>query len=238
LLDEIGCGGVFVQGASLVPLNPDPDQIARKVVAFRQTVQRLAGQKLLGDLTLEFDAVGSVLRHGHSSFESPASRSIAKPKLSTLRGPLHFIAAFASGLVFGLGLIVSHMVNPAKVLAFLDIFGNWGPSLALAMSGAVRGSALGYLLAKRRGGAVFAPRLEITTRRDLDPRLIGGAALFGIGWGLVGLCPGPAIAVLTFGPPQVAVFVAAMIEGMAVFRLVPDDWPHMSFWRKPGGVDG
>jgi uncharacterized protein len=148
------------------------------------------------------------------------------------------LSAFASGLLFGLGLIVSQMVNPAKVLSFLDIFGNWDPSLALVMGGAVVVSALGYLVAKRRGVPVLAPRLEIPTRRDLDPRLIGGAALFGIGWGLVGLCPGPALVGLTFGPWPVFVFVAAMIVGMAIFRLVPADWPQVTFRREATRVDG
>jgi uncharacterized membrane protein YedE/YeeE len=148
------------------------------------------------------------------------------------------VSAFASGLLFGLGLIVSQMVNPAKVLGFLDIFGNWDPSLALVMGGAVAVSALGTLIAKRRGVPVLAPRLEIPTRRDLDLRLIGGAALFGIGWGLVGLCPGPALVGLTFGPWQVFVFVAAMIVGMAVFRLVPADWPQVTFRREASRVDG
>src|SRR4051812_15274264 len=113
---------------------------------------------------------------------------------------LLILSAFASGLLFGLGLIVSQMVNPAKVVGFLDIFGNWDPSLALVMGGAVAVSALGTLIAKRRGVPVLAPRLEIPTRRDLDLRLIGGAALFGSGWGLVGLCPGPALVGVTFGP--------------------------------------
>lgn len=148
------------------------------------------------------------------------------------------VSAFASGLLFGLGLIVSQMVNPAKVLGFLDISGNWDPSLVLVMGGAVAVSALGTFVAKRRGVPVLAPRLEIPTRRDLDPRLIGGAALFGIGWGLVGLCPGPALVGLTFGPWQVFVFVAAMIVGMAVFRLVPADWPQVTFRREATRVDG
>jgi uncharacterized membrane protein YedE/YeeE len=148
------------------------------------------------------------------------------------------LSAFASGLLFGLGLIVSQMVNPAKVPGFLDIFGNWDPSLAFVMGGAVAVSALGYLIAKRRGVPVLAPRLEIPTRRDLDPRLIGGAALFGIGWGLVGLCPGPALVNLTFGPWPVFVFVAAMIVGMMVFRLVPANWPQVTFRREASRVDG
>lgn len=148
------------------------------------------------------------------------------------------ISAFAAGLLFGFGLIVSEMVNPAKVLAFLDVLGSWDPSLAFVMGGAVAVFALGHFIAKRRGDPVFAPRLEIPTRRDLDARLIGGAALFGIGWGLVGLCPGPALTALAFGSWRVFVFVAAMIAGMALFRLVPDDWPRVTFRREPAGVDG
>jgi uncharacterized membrane protein YedE/YeeE len=148
------------------------------------------------------------------------------------------VSAFASGLLFGLGLIVSQMVNPAKVLGFLDISGNWDPSLALVMGGAVAVSALGTVVAKRRGIPVLAPRLEIPTRHDLDPRLIGGAALFGIGWGLVGLCPGPALIGLTIGPWQIFVFVAAMIIGMAIFRLVPAGWPQVTFRRETSRADG
>jgi uncharacterized membrane protein YedE/YeeE len=149
------------------------------------------------------------------------------------------VSAFASGLLFGLGLIVSEMVNPAKVLAFLDVFGDWDPSLAFVMGGAVAVSALGYVVTRRRGRPILAPRLEVPTRRDLDPRLISGAALFGIGWGLVGLCPGPALTALTFGPWQVVVFVAAMLAGMALFRLVPENWPQVTFRRRnTAGADG
>jgi uncharacterized membrane protein YedE/YeeE len=132
---------------------------------------------------------------------------------------LPVVSAFASGLVFGLGLIVSRMVDPGKVLAFLDIFGDWDPSLAFVMAGAVAVSALGSLVAARRGAPVLAARLEIPTRRDLDARLIGGAALFGVGWGLAGFCPGPALTALTFGPGEVFVFVAAMVAGMALFTV-------------------
>ena len=143
------------------------------------------------------------------------------------------LSAFASGLIFGLGLIVSQMVNPAKVLAFLDIFGDWDPSLALVMGAAVAASALGYSIAKRRGVPLFAARLQIPTRRDVEPRLLTGAALFGIGWGLVGLCPGPALTALPLGLWQVFVFVAAMLAGMAIFRLVPAGWPQSTFRREP-----
>lgn len=132
------------------------------------------------------------------------------------------VAAFACGLLFGLGLIVSQMVNPAKVLGFLDIFGDWDPSLAFVMGSAVAVSAAGYAVARRRGMPVLAPRLDLPSRHDLNPRLIGGAALFGIGWGLVGLCPGPALVALTFGPWQVFIFVAAMVAGMVLFRLVAE----------------
>lgn len=141
------------------------------------------------------------------------------------------VSSFAAGLLFGLGLIISQLVNPAKVLAFLDIFGAWDPSLAFVMGGAVAVSALGYRYAKRRGVPVLAPKLDMPTRRDLDPRLLTGAAIFGIGWGLVGLCPGPALVGLTFGPAEVFIFVAAMLVGMILFRFVPAHWPQASFRR-------
>ncbi|AMB44215.1 DUF6691 family protein [Methylobacterium sp. AMS5] len=142
------------------------------------------------------------------------------------------VSAFAVGLLFGLGLLVSGMADPAKVLAFLDVAGRWDPSLALVMAGAVAVSAAGTLVARQRGRPLLAPRLEIPTRRDLDPRLIAGAAVFGIGWGLVGLCPGPALTLLTVAPAQAATFVVAMVVGMLLFRLVP------SAASKPTAVQG
>ncbi|GEL41862.1 membrane protein [Methylorubrum extorquens] len=131
------------------------------------------------------------------------------------------VSVFTVGLLFGIGLLVSGMANPAKVLAFLDVTGRWDPSLAFVMAGAVAVSAAGYRVARRRGRPVLAPRLEIPTRRDLDPRLLVGAALFGVGWGLVGLCPGPALTILSVVPAPAATFVAAMAVGMLMFRLVP-----------------
>ena len=131
------------------------------------------------------------------------------------------VSAFAVGLLFGLGLLVSGMANPAKVLAFLDVAGRWDPSLAFVMAGAVAISATGYLVARRRGRPLLASRLEIPTRRNLDPRLIAGAAVFGLGWGLAGLCPGPALTLLTVAPAQAMTFVVAMVAGMLLFRLVP-----------------
>ncbi|GJE79057.1 YeeE/YedE family protein [Methylorubrum thiocyanatum] len=130
-------------------------------------------------------------------------------------------SAFAVGLLFGLGLLVSGMADPAKILAFLDVTGRWDPSLAFVMAGAVAVSTTGYLVARRRGRPLLASRLEIPNRRDLDPRLISGAAVFGIGWGLAGLCPGPALTLLTVAPAQAVTFVVAMVVGMLAFRLLP-----------------
>lgn len=141
-------------------------------------------------------------------------------------------SAFAVGLLFGLGLLVSGMANPAKVLAFLDVTGRWDPSLAFVMAGAVAISATGYFLARRRGRPLLASRLEIPIRRGLDPRLIAGAAVFGLGWGLAGLCPGPALTLLTVAPAQAVTFVVAMVAGMLLFRLVPSAAP------KPAAVQG
>ncbi|APX83612.1 hypothetical protein BV511_01950 [Methylorubrum extorquens] len=142
------------------------------------------------------------------------------------------VSAFVVGLLFGLGLLVSGMANPAKVLAFLDVTGRWDPSLAFVMAGAVAVSAAGTLIARRRGRPLLASRLEIPTRRDLDPRLIAGAAVFGVGWGLVGLCPGPALTLLTVAPAPAATFVAAMVIGMLLFRL------GSSAASKPTAVQG
>ncbi|WOR14430.1 DUF6691 family protein [Hyphomonas sp. FCG-A18] len=129
-------------------------------------------------------------------------------------------SALIAGLVFGLGLTISEMVNPAKVLAFLDLFGNWDPSLAFVMGGALIVTAIGYRLVWSRERPVFADRFQVPGNRDVDTRLAVGAILFGMGWGLVGLCPGPAIAALTFGGPALYVFLAAMAAGMVIFELI------------------
>jgi uncharacterized membrane protein YedE/YeeE len=126
------------------------------------------------------------------------------------------------GLLFGAGLAVSQMINPAKVLAFLDFggiaAGTWDPSLAFVMLGALLVAAPAYALGKRRGSTLFAVELNLPTRRDIDARLLGGAALFGAGWGLVGYCPGPALAGLGLGTPKTLIFVAAMLIGMLAYR--------------------
>lgn len=126
------------------------------------------------------------------------------------------IAALSGGL-FGAGLVVSGMTDPAKVRGFLDIFGAWDPTLAFVMGGAVLVMALAWRIAARRGRAMGGAPLPAMPAQRLDGRLIGGAALFGLGWGLSGLCPGPAMASLSFGGPSVWVFFAAMVAGMALF---------------------
>jgi uncharacterized protein len=129
------------------------------------------------------------------------------------------IASLLCGLVFGAGLLISGMVQPTKVLAFLDIFGAWDPSLAVVMIAALAVSAPGFMLANGRSRPLLATRSFWPTRDDIDRSLIIGAALFGIGWGLVGLCPGPALESLATLSPGVIAFVAAMAAGMVVRDL-------------------
>lgn len=128
--------------------------------------------------------------------------------------------ALFSGALFGLGLAISGMTQPAKVIGFLDIFGAWDPALAFVMGGAVVVYGVGFALLKGRDRAIFAPVMQIPTRRDIDPRLIGGALLFGAGWGLGGFCPGPALTSLATGLGGVLAFVGAMLVGMGLWHLV------------------
>ena len=130
------------------------------------------------------------------------------------------VSALLCGIVFGAGLAISGMTNPAKVLAFLDVFGAWDPTLAFVMGGALVVSTIGYLLARRRDQAWLGDVIAIPTRRDLDPALVSGAALFGLGWGLVGLCPGPALAGLSRGSGAVMLFVGSMLVGVVGYRLL------------------
>lgn len=124
------------------------------------------------------------------------------------------------GILFGAGLTVSQMINPAKVVNFLDFAGNWDPTLAVVMVGALVGAIPGFMIASRRPAPLLGGTFQIPSRQDIDVRLLGGATLFGIGWGLSGFCPGPAIAALSSGLWPVFVFVAAMIAGMLLLRLV------------------
>jgi uncharacterized membrane protein YedE/YeeE len=126
------------------------------------------------------------------------------------------IAALICGFVFGWGLLISEMVSPTKVLAFLDIFGNWDPSLAVVMAAALIVSWLGFVLARRRERPLLAAQSLWPSKSEIDPPLVVGSALFGAGWGLVGLCPGPALENLATLSPRVIVFVFAMAAGMVL----------------------
>jgi len=129
-----------------------------------------------------------------------------------------FATAFLSGLVFGLGLVVSGMADPSKVIGFLDLAGRWDPSLALVMAGAIAVGAGAFALAERRIGTLLGLPMRLPGARTIDRRLVGGSVLFGIGWGIAGICPGPALVLLGNGEVKGLVFVAAMLAGMAVFE--------------------
>ena len=130
-------------------------------------------------------------------------------------GPaMRTLIALTSGLVFGLGLIASGMTNPAKVKGFLDLYGAWDPSLALVMGGAIAVGVFGFAAARRRSLSWTGERMELPTQRAIDTRLVGGGVLFGIGWGIAGFCPGPAVVALGGGLGQAAIFVVAMLAGM------------------------
>src|SRR5260221_12778370 len=130
------------------------------------------------------------------------------------------VFAFVAGLAFGLGLIVAGMVNPAKILGFRDIAGKWDPSLALVMAGAIAVGLAAFALARRRTMSALGLPMQLPNARAIDVRLVGGSLLFGIGWGLAGFCPGPAIVALGAGYAKAAVFVAAMVLGMGAFELI------------------
>jgi uncharacterized membrane protein YedE/YeeE len=130
------------------------------------------------------------------------------------------LASLLCGFIFGLGLLISGMTQPTKVLGFLDIFGPWDPSLAVVMAAALAVSSVGYVLAQRRTAPVLAPKFDLSTKARIDTPLVAGSALFGIGWGLVGLCPGPALENIATLSPEVIVFCLAMAVGM----IAHDKW--------------
>lgn len=130
------------------------------------------------------------------------------------------LTALVAGLVFGLGLIVAGMANPGKVLAFLDIAGSWDPSLALVMGGAIPVSAFAFIWAGRRQQSLLGCPIQLPDTSKLDKRLAIGGALFGIGWGLAGICPGPALVLLGAGVWKVLVFLGAMLAGMVLFEKI------------------
>ena len=129
-----------------------------------------------------------------------------------------------AGLVFGLGLIVSGMANPAKVLGFLDLAGAWDPSLVFVMGGAIAVASLAFAVARQRTLSMLGAAMKLPTSRDIDRRLVIGSLLFGIGWGVAGFCPGPGLVALGMGEAKALVFVVAMLAGMGLFELIE--------WRK------
>jgi uncharacterized protein len=144
-------------------------------------------------------------------------------------GAMLALTSFLCGLIFGIGLLISGMTQPAKVLAFIDVFGEWDPTLAFVMAGAVAASSVGYALARRSKRPIIAARHLWPTRTDIDRPLVVGSALFGIGWGLVGLCPGPAVVNLATLSPRVIIFVMAMIAGMTA----QDVWRSRALSTEP-----
>jgi len=130
------------------------------------------------------------------------------------------IAAFAIGLLFGFGLLVSGMANPAKVLGFLDLAGPWDPSLAFVMAGAVAVGMIAFFIARRRTESLLGAEMRLPSARDIDRRLVIGSLLFGAGWGVAGFCPGPALVALGMGFTKALIFVVAMLGGMALFELL------------------
>jgi uncharacterized membrane protein YedE/YeeE len=135
------------------------------------------------------------------------------------------ITEFVAGLLFGLGLLLSGMSDPGKVLGFLDLLGTWDPSLALVMAGAILVGMLAFTVAKKRTMNFLGGALHLPTANQIDRRLVIGALLFGAGWGLAGFCPGPGIVSMFSGQPKAAVFVLAMVIGMLLYEAA-DRWIH------------
>ena len=142
---------------------------------------------------------------------------------------LHRIAEFAVGLLFGVGLMFAGMTDPSKVLGFLDLAGAWDPSLAFVMGGAILVGLGAFALAKRRTTNFLGGAMRLRTSSAIDTRLAVGSVLFGVGWGLAGFCPGPAIVSLGAGNAKAAVFVLAMLAGMAVFELIQKPFGKLAF---------
>lgn len=135
---------------------------------------------------------------------------------------MKYVISLVSGLIFGVGLVVSGMTQPGKVVGFLDFFGKWDPSLAFVMGGAVVVNLILLKLTVRRDKPLFAGKFRIPSRSDIDWQLIGGGALFGAGWGLAGYCPGPALTSIPAGGTAILVFVGAMAGGMYLYKLFDD----------------
>ncbi|TGN41630.1 DUF6691 family protein [Marinobacter confluentis] len=130
------------------------------------------------------------------------------------------LVSFLAGLVFGLGLLISGMANPEKVLGFLDLAGLWDPSLALVMVGAIAVGVIAFRIAGLRRLTLLGLEFRLPTKTDIDKRLVVGSVVFGAGWGLAGFCPGPALVAMGAGEQKAVVFVVAMLAGMALFELL------------------
>ncbi|WP_312244327.1 DUF6691 family protein [Stutzerimonas nitrititolerans] len=130
------------------------------------------------------------------------------------------LTAFAAGLIFGMGLLLAGMADPAKVLGFLDLFGRWDPSLGLVMAGAIAVAIVPMQWARRQQRSLLGAPMQLPLRRRPDRRLVGGSLLFGIGWGIAGICPAPALSLLLAGYWQVFLFVLAMLAGMGLFSAL------------------
>lgn len=148
-----------------------------------------------------------------------AGPTIEAPSDGARRSRIEIVAAVVSGSIFGTGLLVSGMAEPARVRAFLDPLGAWDPSLALVMVGAITFAFLGFRLARARGASASGPTIDLSSRKELTPSLVIGSALFGIGWGLVGLCPGPAFVALGAGHVDAILFLVAMMGGAGLVDL-------------------
>ena len=133
---------------------------------------------------------------------------------------MHALSAFGVGLVFGIGLVISGMTDPSKIIGFLDLAGPWDPSLALVMGGAVAVGFVAFRVARRRTAAFLGGAMHLPTARQIDRRLVVGSLVFGIGWGLAGYCPGPAVVSVGMGQDKAIVFVVAMLAGMAIYELI------------------
>ena len=133
---------------------------------------------------------------------------------------MYAVASFLVGLVFGLGLIVAGMANPAKVLGFLDLAGAWDPSLAFVMAGAIAVGVGAFSLMRKKTHSLLGAPMRLPSADRIDRRLVVGSLLFGVGWGLGGICPGPALVLAGYGSPKGFVFIAAMIAGMGAFEFI------------------
>jgi len=139
---------------------------------------------------------------------------------------MHTFAALLAGLVFGIGLILSGMANPAKVIGFLDLAGRWDPSLALVMAGAIGVGVVAFAIAGRRSRSLLGDEMRLPASRDIDRRLIIGSVAFGVGWGIAGFCPGPAIVAVGIGEWKAMVFTASMVAGMVIHQLIDRPRPQ------------